>query len=367
MAEHAKAEWYGNEHRLSDGSYIDKGGNFCYIKNGMFHREDGPAIVQLNGTTIWCLDGKKHREGGGGPAVESVSGYKAWYKDGKLHRNDGPAVIDSDGTEEWWVDGVKTAKDETTNNKTIKNKTIKNKTISNNVKHVKVKWYNNEHNLPDGSYIDCDGDVGYVKRGKLHRECGPAIEFADGSKMWYKNGKRHRDDGPAEEHANGDRWWWVDGKRHRSDGPAVEWGTGLCIWYIDGKKYDYVKDYEEAIKIWKMDKTISNNVKHTKHKKHKKAEWHYNEHNLQDGSYVDSRGSVCYIKDGELHREDGPAIEWSSGRKVWYKNNKVHREDGPAVEWGDCGEEWWINDKRYKTKEEYKEALKIWKMNGVMK
>ncbi len=34
MTERIKAEWYGNEHRLPDGSYIDKDGDVCHIKNG---------------------------------------------------------------------------------------------------------------------------------------------------------------------------------------------------------------------------------------------------------------------------------------------------------------------------------------------
>jgi hypothetical protein len=32
----------------------------------------------------------------------------------------------------------------------------------------------------------------------------------------------------------------------------------------------------------------------------------------------------------EFHREDGPAIEWSSGDKQWWMNGKCHRLDGPA-------------------------------------
>ena len=43
------------------------------------------------------------------------------------------------------------------------------------------------------------------------------------------------------------------------------------------------------------------------------------------------------------HREDGPAVEWAHGDKVWYVNGEHHRLDGPAVEWvgGDKG--WYIN------------------------
>ena len=33
--------------------------------------------------------------------------------------------------------------------------------------------------------------------GKLHRENGPAVEYANGHKEWYRNDKLHREDGPA--------------------------------------------------------------------------------------------------------------------------------------------------------------------------
>ena len=49
---------------------------------------------------------------------------------------------------------------------------------------------------------------------------------------------------------------------------------------------------------------------------------------------------------GEVHREDGPAIEYPDGSKKWYKNGLLHREDGPAIEWINGGQEWYINGKR---------------------
>jgi len=30
------------------------------------------------------------------------------------------------------------------------------------------------------------------------------------------------------------------------------------------------------------------------------------------------------------HREDGPAIEYTTGDKLWYLNGERHRADGPA-------------------------------------
>jgi hypothetical protein len=40
-----------------------------------------------------------------------------------------------------------------------------------------------------------------------------------------------------------------------------------------------------------------------------------------------------YTSNGELHREDGLAVESPDGYTAWYKNGKRHREDGPAIEY----------------------------------
>ena len=62
---------------------------------------------------------------------------------------------------------------------------------------------------------------------------------------------------------------------------------------------------------------------------------------------------IChYNKDGRLHREDGPAIEYSNGLKYWVKNGKLHRVDGPAIEYADDYKEYWINGESYSALEE---------------
>ncbi len=119
-------------------------------------------------------------------------------------------------------------------------------------KHIKAEWYMNEHNLPDGSYINRSGSVGYIKNGKRHRDDGPAIECANGDKWWYKSGELHREDGPAIEHANGDKEWWIDGKRHRENGPAIE----NKVWFVNNDGYRTEEAYLEALKIWKMDEAM---------------------------------------------------------------------------------------------------------------
>ena len=36
-------------------------------------------------------------------------------------------------------------------------------------------------------------------------------------------------------------------------------------------------------------------------------------------------GTKSWHLNDELHREDGPAIEWADGDKYWYLNGKLHR------------------------------------------
>ena len=80
-----------------------------------------------------------------------------------------------------------------------------------------------------------DGSKYWYLNGELHREDGPAIEYASGDKAWYLNGSPHREDGPAIERANGDKSWWLNGERHRPDGPAIEDADGYKAFYLNGE------------------------------------------------------------------------------------------------------------------------------------
>ena len=44
-----------------------------------------------------------------------------------------------------------------------------------------------------------------------------------------------------------------------------------------------------------------------------------------------------------LHREDGPAVEYSDGDKAWYQNDVRHRLDGPAFENANGFKMWYVN------------------------
>jgi len=68
-----------------------------------------------------------------------------------------------------------------------------------------------------------------------HRENGPAVECADGTRRWYQEGVLHRTDGPAVEYTDVRKEWWQNGQLHRTDGAAIEWSDGSKVWYINDK------------------------------------------------------------------------------------------------------------------------------------
>lgn len=73
---------------------------------------------------------------------------------------------------------------------------------------------------------------------------------------------------------------------------------------------------------------------------------------------VDRYGTRWYRNAmGQLHRDDGSAVESADGGKFWYQNGLRHRTDGPAVEYVDGSKEWWINSQRM-TEDEFNQAVK---------
>lgn len=60
--------------------------------------------------------------------------------------------------------------------------------------------------------VDKWGHIVYTNRvGQLHRQCGPAVIWANGRQEWYQNDILHRDDGPAIIRDTGDRQWFLEG------------------------------------------------------------------------------------------------------------------------------------------------------------
>lgn len=105
MTIHTKDCLIGEDTYPLDGCTRYRDGTLAWYLDGLLHREDGPAIVWLNGIGQWYRDGFRHREDG--PAVIWANGTEEWFFNDWRHREGGPAVIWSNGREEWWVDGIR--------------------------------------------------------------------------------------------------------------------------------------------------------------------------------------------------------------------------------------------------------------------
>ena len=64
-----------------------------------------------------------------------------------------------------------------------------------------------------------------------------------------------------------------------------------------------------------------------------------------------------YNSNGEFHRIDGPAVEYSDGDNYWYQNGQKHRTDGPAIERTNGYKAWYING-RMMSEDEFNQEVK---------
>ena len=137
------------------------------------------------------------------------------------------------------------------------------------------------------------------------------VEDEFGNKIWYKDGKRHREDGPALVCVNGFKGWYQNGRYHREDGPAVEHVDRTKEWYYKGVF---------AGKGGKPDPTLWARLTSVE----------ANGGPLLNGCFEDLEGAQRWYKDDQLHREDGPAIDYPGMYGPWYFN-------GERLGWGDGG------------------------------
>ena len=83
---------------------------------------------------------------------------------------------------------------------------------------------------------------------------------------------------------------------------------------------------------------------------------------------VDEQNNIrWYNEAGQYHREDGPAVEYAEGGKVWYLNGQLHRVDGPAIEYANGYKAWWLNGKLHREDGpalEFANGHKAWYLNG---
>jgi hypothetical protein len=82
---------------------------------------------------------------------------------------------------------------------------------------------------------------------------------------------------------------------------------------------------------------------------------------------VDDEGNKRWYHNNQLHRTDGPAMEYANGNKVWYRDGKLHRTDGPAVEHADGSKSWYVDGKLHRTDGpaiERADGTKFWYLDG---
>lgn len=229
----------------------------------------------LNGLVHYKLDGKLHRLDG--PAYE-CNEYKKWYVNGVAHRDNGPAIEYANGKQVWMQNGQyhRDPHPETG---------ICGPAIENPNNPKENKWYKHgKLHRVDGSASLIEVDAWFID-GEYHREGGPA--YKNGLlEQWYVHGKLHRLDGPA--YINGNiQCWYMDGKIHRLDGPAdIDPISGSWKWYKNGAVH---RDVDPITGI-------------------------------AEGPAISNSNSKSWCVNGNLHRIDGPAIEYANGLKVWYIN-----------------------------------------------
>jgi hypothetical protein len=176
----------------------------------------------------------------------------------------------------------------------------------------------------------------------------PTMTDNNGQKEWRLNGELHREDGPAIEKVNGDKEWYVNGKLHRNDGPAVEYSDkplsefSMEVLKEDGPSYEYVDSIFVSVngyKAWY--------IEGERHRDDGPAvEYSYGNKEFYPFNYN------AWYMNGQRHREDGPAYSDSEGDKEWYLCGELHCEDGPAIDYTDGDKSWYLNGERI-TEEEH--------------
>ena len=159
---------------------------------------------------------------------------------------------------------------------------------------------------PSEYEIDRFGNKIYKdENGDHHNPFGPALITRSGNTYWYKHGQLHREDGPAIESNNGEKKYWIEGVQLTEEefeeeqlGPILEQPQ------ID----------EFGTEIWRN-------------------------------------------KDGKLHRDNNlPAMIFKDRNKLFYKNGELHRLNGPAIEYIDGTKKYWIEGVQL-TEDEFKDSM----------
>lgn len=184
--------------------------------------------------------------------------------------------------------------------------------------------------------------IAYVDQdGKLHNYYDPAVVSRDCTE------------------------WYIDGMLHRLNGPAVMYLTGFNAWYIrglnckpiakkamrsDARAADYVA-LENTRMLALMREGLQFSVGVLVYQTRIYAPRYIIDgiprgctmiHSIGDEpASILGDGTRKWYSYGQLHRENGPAIEYPNGDRDWYCDGKLHREDGPAIERANGSHQYW--------------------------
>lgn len=75
----------------------------------------------------------------------------------------------------------------------------------------------------------------------------------------------------------------------------------------------------------------------------------------RDGRNRLPSGAEVWYQNGQIHRNEGPAVTLPNGTEIWYQNGKVHRADGPAVLYPDQSARWYLDNKRVYSENKYQQ------------
>jgi hypothetical protein len=62
----------------------------------------------------------------------------------------------------------------------------------------------------------------------------------------------------------------------------------------------------------------------------------------------DDNCCLWYDADAKLHRDDGPAQDWTNGSQGWWQHGQLHRVDGPAITHPSGQREWYQHGLRHR-------------------
>ena len=191
----------------------------------------------------------------------------------------------------------------------------------------------------------------------------------DGNKEWkLPNGEPHREDGAAIECYDGDKWWYINGIMYGKKAYKIE------MIYRKFKKIVKMKSkmtVEDDDKFWKLPSGDLHREDGPAIECYDgdKQWWINGQLHREDGPAIEqeSNGTKQWYIKGQLHRKDGPAEEYGRGTKCWWLNGEKHREDGPAIEWNNGDKEWYLNGVCHREDGaaiEYNDGTKEWWLNG---